>query len=108
MDPAPEGAKDIYIVALVLFGTVWALFAVPFIYHVIRAATARNAWLPFERKPNGRYAFMAQNRWFAAFRAPLPERRSTLGLVVRYLIWLWAIAALSFLPARYLADVFGS
>ena len=105
MEPAPEGANDIYVVALALFGTVWALFALPFAYHVVRAVLARNAWLPFERKPSGGYTFMAQNRWFAAFRAPEPERRTTMGLVVRYGVWLWVIAMLSYLPVKYLGDV---
>ena len=89
--------------SLALFGTVWALFAVPFAYHVVRAVRAGNAWLPFERKPDGGYTFMAQNRWFAAFRAPQPEQRRTAGLVVRYGIWLWVIAALSYLPVKDIA-----
>lgn len=93
----------IFYYSLALFGTVWALFAVPFAYHAVRAARAGNAWLPFERKPNGGYTFMAHHRWFAAFRAPQPEKRTTTGLVVRYGIWLWVIAALTNLPAKDIA-----
>ena len=105
MEPAPGGSLDIFYVSLALFGTVWALFAVPFAVHVVGAARAGNAWLPFERKANGRYTFMAQHRWFAAFRAPVPERRTTLGLVVRYGIWLAVIAVLTYLPVRDLVYI---
>lgn len=108
MEPAPGGVSDILVVALALFGTVWAVFALPFAYHAVRAVRAGNAWLPFERKPGGGYTFMAQNRWFAAFRAPQPDRRTTTGLVVRYVIWLWVVAALAYLPATYLVELLSS
>ncbi|MDT0213636.1 hypothetical protein Q9R29_07020 [Rothia sp. ARF10] len=105
MEPAPGGSLTIFFSSLALFGTVWALFALPFAFHVVRAARAGNAWLPFERKPNGRYTFMAQHRWFSAFRAPVPERRTTGGLGVRYAIWLAVIAMLSYLPIRDLTYI---
>ena len=108
MEPAPGGSNDIFLVALALFGTVWAVFAVPYAYHVVRAVRAGNAWLPFERKPSGGYTFMAQNRWFASFRAPEPHKRTTTGLVVRYGIWLWVVAALSYLPIRNLSHILSS
>lgn len=105
MEPAPGGSLTIFWYSLALFGTVWALFAVPFVWHVARAVRAGDAWLPFERKPNGGYTFMAQNRWFAAFRAPVPERRTTAGLVFRYGTWLAVIAALSYLPIQDIAYI---
>ncbi|WP_141714253.1 hypothetical protein [Micromonospora inyonensis] len=100
MEPAPGGSLHIFYYSLALFGTVWALFAVPFVYHVVRAVRARNAWLPFERKPNGRYTFMAQHRWYSAFRAPGPGGRTATGLIVRYGTWLAVVAMLSYLPLK--------
>lgn len=105
MEPAPGGSNDIYIWALTFFGVVWALFAVPWLWHLLRAVRARDPWVPFERKPGGGYTFMAKNRWFAAFRAPRPESRTTTGLVVRHGIWLWVIAALSYLPGNVLVQL---
>jgi hypothetical protein len=92
------GSFDVYWYALVLFGGVWAWFAVPYAWHCLRAVRARNAWLPFERNARGRYTFMAAHRWHTAFRAPVPERRTTLGLVIRYCVWAWVVAALSYVP----------
>lgn len=105
MTPAPGGSNDIYFVSLALFGVVWALFAIPFAYHCVRAAGAGNAWLPFEQKPGGGYTFMAQNRWFAAFRAPTPQRRTTTGLLVRYGIWLAVVVALAVRPISNLTHI---
>lgn len=105
MEPAPGGSLDIFYVSLALFGTVWALFAVPFVHHVLRAARAANPWLPFERKANGGYTFMAHHRWFSAFRAPVPERRTTFGLVLRYGIWSAVIIVLTYLPVRDLVYI---
>ena len=105
MEPAPGGSNDIFIVGLVFFGAVWAIFAIPYVFHVVRAVRAHNAWLPFEAKPNGRYTFMAQNRWFASFRAPQPAARTTFGLVARYAVWAAVVVALAYLPARYLVYV---
>ena len=105
MDPAPEGSNDIYVWSLTFFGVIWALFAVPWVFHLVRAVAAHNPWLPFERKPSGGYTFMAQNRWFAAFRAPQPEARTTTGLVVRHVIWLWVIGVLSYLPIDVLVQL---
>ena len=107
MAPAPGGSNDIFFVSLALFGTLWAVFALPFAYHCVRAAQAGDAWLPFEPKANGRYTFMAQNRWFAAFRAPQSGQRTTTGLVVRYLVWIWVVAALAYLPIRNLVRILG-
>ena len=105
MTPAPGGSDTIFYVSLALFGVLWALFAVPFVYHCVRAAGAGNAWLPFEQKAGGGYTFMAQNRWFAAFRAPAPERRTTTGLAVRYAVWLAVVLALAVTPARNLVSI---
>jgi hypothetical protein len=105
MDPAPGGSKDIFFLSLALFGTLWAIFALPFLYHCLRAVRAGEAWLPFEPKPGGGYTFMARNRWFAAFRAPTPERRSTKGLVFRYGVWLWVVVALAYVPVTNLAYI---
>ena len=105
MDPAPGGSNDIYVWALTFFGVIWALFAVPYAFHVVRAAVARDAWLPFEPKANGGYTFMARKRWFAAFRAPRPEDRTTTGLVVRHVIWVWVVAALGYLPFHVLREM---
>ncbi|MFC7486759.1 hypothetical protein ACOCJ7_11005 [Knoellia sp. CPCC 206453] len=75
-------------VFVVLFiGFVAGMFLVPFSYHLMRAARARNPWLPFEQQPWGRYTFMANHRWQSLFRAPPEERRTTGGLVVRYATW---------------------
>lgn len=105
MEPVPVVSNAIFFISLALFGTLWALFAVPYAYHVIRALRTGNLWLPFERKPQGGYTFMAQNRWFAAFRAPRPEKRTTMGLVVRYGIWLWVVLALAYVPVQNLIHI---
>lgn len=105
MQPAPGGSNDIFILGLVFFGAVWAVFAIPFAFQVVRSVLARNGWLPFEAKPNGHYTFMAENRWFASFRAPQPADRTTVGLVVRYAVWAAVVVALAYLPARYLVHV---
>lgn len=105
MTPPTGGSNDIYFVSLALFGAVWAIFAVPFAYHCVRAARSGNCWLPFEPKPGGGYTFMTRNPWFAAFRAPAADKRTTRGLVVRYGIWLWVAIALAYLPVRNLIHI---
>ncbi|KGN37029.1 hypothetical protein [Knoellia subterranea] len=105
MEPAPEVGLGIWYVSLAVFGTLWASFAVPYAFHVVRAVRAGDTWLPFEPKPNGRYTFMAQSRRFAAFRAPTPEHRTALGLTVRHGIGLAVIAALSYAPIRDIAYI---
>ena len=55
MEPVPVVSNDIYFISLALFGTLWAMTALPFAHYVIRALRAGNLWLPFERKPNSRY-----------------------------------------------------
>lgn len=105
MEPVPVVSNDIYFISLALFGTLWAMTALPFAHYVIRALRAGNLWLPFERKPNSRYTFMAQNSRFALFRAPRPENRTTSGLVVRYGIWLWVVLALAYVPSLNLIHI---
>ncbi|MBT9254245.1 hypothetical protein KMZ32_00880 [Phycicoccus sp. MAQZ13P-2] len=82
----------IFVVGVVLTGVLLALFLLPFLWHVARAVAARDPWLPFDRKPDGGYTFMARHRWFSAFRAPAVSRRGPVGLAVRYVVWLGVIA----------------
>lgn len=88
---ATGSGGTIFVVGVVLTGALLALFLVPFLWHVGRAVAARDPWLPFARKPDGGYTFMAQNRWFAAFRAPAVAQRGPVGLAVRYVVWLGVI-----------------
>lgn len=95
MNEVPSVSIGPFVFGLVLFGLVWAWFAVPFAFHVVRAVMARDPWLPFDRKPDGEYTFLARTRWFSAFRAPEPARRTSAGLVIRYVIWVAVIVMLS-------------
>lgn len=81
---------------VLFFGFVLGMFLVPFSYHVIRAVRAHNPWLPFERQPWGRYTFMANHRWQSPFRSPPVDRRTAVGWVFRYVIWIGVMAAVAY------------
>jgi hypothetical protein len=80
--------------ALVLFGGVWLLFAVPFGRGLVEGLRAGDWWYPFARNAQGRYGILARSRFLASFRAPEPERRTRAGLVVRWAAWTFVVVVL--------------
>lgn len=88
-------------IALVLFGGVWLLFAVPFVRGLVAGLRAGNWWLPFEQDARGRYGVLAASRFFASFRAPEPGRRAQAGLLTRWALWTFVVVGLGFYSLRF-------
>ncbi len=85
--------------ALLLFGGVWLLFSIPFARGVAVGLRTGDWWRPFEPDARGRYGPLARARQFASFRAPQPHRRTSAGLVTRWVIWTYVTAGLGWYPA---------
>ncbi|MEO7269968.1 MAG: hypothetical protein ABIW49_12250 [Knoellia sp.] len=80
--------------ALVLFGGVWLLFAVPFGRGLFEGLRAGDWWSPFARNAQGRHGILARSRFLASFRAPEPERRTRAGLIGRWAVWAFVVVVL--------------
>ncbi len=87
---------------LALFGGIWLLFAVPWLRGLVVGLRTRDWWTPFAQRPDGRYGVLARSHFLAAFRAP--ERRSTRGLAVRWLVWTFVVVALAAYPLQIVVD----
>lgn len=84
-------------IALLIFGGVWLLFAVPVARGLISGLRG-NWWGPFERNARGRYGVLAASRFFASFRAPEQGRRTQGGLVARWVFWIVVLIGLGWYP----------
>lgn len=85
-------------IALVLFGGIWLLFAVPFLRGLVGGLRAGSWWSPFERDARGRHGMLARSRFFASFRAPEPGRRTRAGLLFRWAFWSVVLVGLGWYP----------
>ncbi len=85
-------------IALLLFGGVWLLFAVPYVRGLIVGLRSGNWWSPFEKGPRGTHGLLARSRFFASFRAPEPTRRTSAGLRGRWAFWAVVLLGLGWYP----------
>lgn len=92
-------------IGLVVFGGILLLFLVPYVRGVVAGLRSGDWWTPFDRTPNGRWGVLAASRFFAVFRAPEPARRSTGGLVTRWVVWTVVVLGLAYYPATLVALV---
>ena len=95
-------------IGLVVFGGILLLFLVPFVRGVLAGLRTGNWWVPFTRRDDGRWGPMAASRFFAVFRAPEPDRRSSGGLVARWVVWTLVVAALAYVPVLLVVMVLGA
>ncbi|MBM6405420.1 hypothetical protein JQN72_14335 [Phycicoccus sp. CSK15P-2] len=89
-------------IGLLLFGGILLVFLIPFVRGVVVGLRTGDWWSPFAGRASGNYGPMAASRFFAVFRAPEPKRRTTAGLVTRWVVWTVVVAGLAYYPV-YLA-----
>lgn len=94
--------------ALVLFGGVLLLFAVPFVRALLEVRRTGSWWSPFERRPDGRWGGLANTRSLASFRAPDPAGRTPAGLRLRWAAWTVVVLGLCVYPAVLVGDIIRS
>lgn len=85
--------------ALVLFGGVWLLVAVPVVRGVVTGLRTGDWWSPFATDARGRHGLLGRSRFYASLRAPEPARRTTGGLAGRWLFWAVVVVGLGYWPA---------
>ena len=84
--------------ALLLFGGVWLLFAVPLARGLVVGLRSGNWWAPFEKQARGSHGLLARSRFFASFRAPEAHRRTRAGLRTRWAFWALVLLGLGWYP----------
>ncbi|WP_392542703.1 hypothetical protein [Oryzobacter telluris] len=92
-------------IALLLFGGVLLLFLVPYVRGVAAGLRTGDWWTPFARREDGRWGVLANSRFFATFRAPDPEARTTGGLVARWVVWTVVVLGLAYYPAYLVVTI---
>lgn len=95
-------------IGLVLFGGILLLFLVPYVRGVLAGLRTGDWWTPFERRTDGRWGVLAASRFFAVFRAPEADRRTTRGLVTRWAVWTVIVLGLAYYPATLVVLVVGA
>ncbi|MGG5258427.1 hypothetical protein [Phycicoccus avicenniae] len=96
------------LIGLALFGGILLLFLVPYVRGVLAGLRTGDWWTPFDRRPDGRWGVLADSRFFALFRAPDAEGRTTGGLVTRWVVWTVVVLGLAYYPATLVALVVGA
>ncbi|WP_377641366.1 hypothetical protein [Oryzobacter terrae] len=102
----PErGIVVISSISLLVFGGVLLLFLVPYLRGVVVGLRTGDWWSPFARRADGRYGLLANSRFFASFRSPDVEDRTTVGLRVRWLLWTVVLLGLTIYPVSLVAQI---
>ncbi|MCE1180613.1 MAG: hypothetical protein LWW86_16485 [Micrococcales bacterium] len=63
---------------------IWLVATGPVIWHAVRAWRVHDPWLPFERRPDGRWTMLTMSRFQRVFRAPPRDQRTQRGLRWRW------------------------
>lgn len=92
-------------IALLLFGGIWLLFAIPAARGVVRGLRDGDWWSPFTPNARGKYGLLARSHFLASFRAPEPGRRTPTGLGVRWAAWTFVVLGLAVYPATLVVDL---
>lgn len=103
-----RGVALVSAIALLLFGGIWLLLAVPVARGLLVGLRTGDWWEPFERNHRGGYGLLASSRFFASFRAPEPSRRTRSGLVTRWAVWGVVILGLAWYPAWLVGQLVGA
>lgn len=104
LDP-DRGVALVSAIALLIFGAVLLLFLVPYVRGVAAGLRSGDWWTPFARREDGRYGVLANSRFFAGFRSPDPEARTTGGLVTRWVVWTVVVVGLAYYPLYLVATI---
>ena len=86
-------------IALLIFGGVWLLVAIPVLRGVATGLRTGDWWSPFVVNERGGYGLLANSRFHALHRAPEVAHRTTRGLAARWLFWAVVLVGLGYYPA---------